>query len=135
MAATIQISDPSRYAAIYALARLVPHGRIAAYGDLARCLPRVSPRQVGYAMATLDIAADVPWHRIVNAQGMISVRPGDGPLRQRRKLIDEGVTFNAADRIDWRLFGWGGPPLDWFLERRWDIEAALEILATLERRG
>ena len=55
---------------------------------------------VGYAMASLT-EEDVPWQRIVNAQGGISPRAGgDGALIQRKLLEAEGVVFEANGRID-----------------------------------
>lgn len=51
---------------------------------------------------------DVPWQRVVNAQGKISVR-GDSENQQRDLLEEEGVQFDARSRIDLRQFGWTGP--------------------------
>ncbi len=59
---------------------------------------------VGYAMAALS-EEDVPWQRIVNAQGGISPRAdGDGALIQRKLLEAEGVVFEANGRIDLKRY-------------------------------
>lgn len=85
---------------VYAAVRLVPAGRVAAYVDVAAFLghPR-RPRQVGNALAALDenTARDVPWHRIVNVAGIISIR-GDVCSKdvQRARLIAEGVEVSAT---------------------------------------
>jgi methylated-DNA-protein-cysteine methyltransferase-like protein len=47
---------------------------------------------------------DVPWQRVINAQGKISPRPG--AQEQRRLLEQEGVIFDAKDRVDLERYGW-----------------------------
>jgi methylated-DNA-protein-cysteine methyltransferase-like protein len=59
-------------------------------------------RWVGGAMA--HCPAGVPWHRVVNAQGRISDRPG--ATRQRPLLEEEGVAFDDRGRIDLDRFRW-----------------------------
>jgi len=50
---------------------------------------------------------DVPWHRVINAQGMVSRRSkGDGDRLQRDMLEAEGVVFNRSGRVDFETFGW-----------------------------
>jgi methylated-DNA-protein-cysteine methyltransferase-like protein len=48
----------------------------------------------------------VPWHRVINAQGRISERPGS--QRQRPLLEAEGVVFDEKGRIDLDLYRWDG---------------------------
>ena len=85
------------------------------YGQIAAALPTpegvaahtyraFGPRWVGSAMARCP--ADVPWHRVVNAQGKISARSGTGSDRQLERLLAEGVAFSPAGRIDLERFGW-----------------------------
>jgi hypothetical protein len=50
----------------------------------------------------------VPWQRVVNAQGKISLKPGKGAEQQRKLLEDEGVIFDERDRIDLEVYGWSG---------------------------
>jgi methylated-DNA-protein-cysteine methyltransferase-like protein len=93
---------------IYRIVRTVPEGRVTTYGDVAAVAgsPRAA-RQVGYAMAALPEETDVPWHRVINAQGMIS-RRGDvaRPIEQLRRLEDEGVAFDAGGRCDLERLRW-----------------------------
>jgi methylated-DNA-protein-cysteine methyltransferase-like protein len=66
-------------------------------------------RQVGYALNELASDGEVPWHRVINAQGRIS--PRADPLdedRQRAMLEAEGIEFDARGRIDLARFGWAG---------------------------
>ena len=89
---------------------LIPPGRVASYGQVAAVDGTCTPRMVGYAMASIPEGSDVPWHRVVNARGSISLRPGsDGHELQRVMLESEGVTFDEQGRIDLKRFGWAGP--------------------------
>jgi methylated-DNA-protein-cysteine methyltransferase related protein len=72
----------------------------------------VPARQVGYAMAALKSTDDVPWHRVVNSQGKISLR-GGGEARQRLLLEGENVEFDDQDRVDLAANGWSGPGWAW----------------------
>jgi methylated-DNA-protein-cysteine methyltransferase-like protein len=99
----------SSYDRIYAAVRRIPRGRVASYGEVARAagFPNAA-RQVGYALHALRDAADVPWHRVVNARGEISPRASGYELPQRSLLEREGVAFDARGRIDLATFGWRG---------------------------
>lgn len=108
------------YERIYAAARRIPPGRVATYGQVARLagLPRHA-RQVGYAMAALPAGSDVPWQRVVNAQGKVSPRAVPGFEEQQRVLLErEGVAFGPSGRIVMARHHWGrkasppeaGPP-------------------------
>jgi methylated-DNA-protein-cysteine methyltransferase-like protein len=95
------------YTRIYAVIRRIPRGRVATYGQIARLagLPGHA-RQVGYALHALSSATAVPWQRVVNASGAISLRRTDGAIAQRLLLEREGVRFDARDRISLKRFGW-----------------------------
>jgi methylated-DNA-protein-cysteine methyltransferase-like protein len=98
----------SAYARIYAVVAMIPRGRVATYGQVAELagLPRQA-RQAGYALAALDSGVNVPWHRVVNAKGEISLRSpvGAGAL-QRARLEREGVRFDKAGRIPLGRYRW-----------------------------
>ena len=99
-------SAGSSHAVILAAVKRVPRGRVATYGLIAETAGFESqPRLVGYALR--HASDDVPWHRVVNAQGRISPRadPGSIPL-QRTLLESEGVEFGLGDRIDLRRYLW-----------------------------
>jgi len=97
----------STYHHIYAVVRRIPRGRVATYGQVARLagLPGRA-RQVGYALAALRSSTAVPWQRVVNAAGAISLRATAGGLSQRLLLEREGVRFNEAGRIALDRFAW-----------------------------
>lgn len=94
----------SVYQRIYAEVRRIPRGRVSTYGGIARRLGGCTARQVGYAMAALPEGSRVPWHRVVNHKGEISLR--DGAERQRTRLETEGVRFNLRGRLDLSQIGW-----------------------------
>lgn len=91
----------SPYACYYAVVSAIPRGRVATYGQVAALagLPGRA-RQVGYALAALPNGTKVPWHRVVNARGDLSVRGEAAAQRQRRRLQREGVWFRVDGRID-----------------------------------
>lgn len=89
------------YEAVYAVVAEVPHGRVVTYGAVATWLgsPRAA-RAVGYALAA-DAAGPLPWQRVVNAAGGISI--GGAPWRpeeQLRRLRAEQVPFVGSDHVD-----------------------------------
>jgi methylated-DNA-protein-cysteine methyltransferase-like protein len=93
---------------IYDVVRRVPRGKVATYGQIATIAGLLGhARQVGYAMAALGRASTVPWQRVINAQGRISMRregPG-GSIIQQQLLESEGVVFRGG-RVDLKRFGW-----------------------------
>lgn len=100
------------YERIYAAARRIPRGKVATYGQVARLagLPRHA-RQVGYAMAALPAGSDVPWQRVVNAQGKVSPRAVPGFEEEQRTLLErEGVAFGPGGRIVMSRHHWGRKP-------------------------
>lgn len=108
-----QVPSPSpRYAQIYALVCQIPPGQVATYGQIAQLLGLPSQaRQVGYALFRVAPDSEIPWHRVVNAQGEISYAPqrqGNDEL-QRWRLESEGIIFDGADRINLKKYRWPGP--------------------------
>lgn len=100
------ISDT--YPSIYDVVRQIPEGKVATYGDIAALagLPNHA-RLVGYALHALPIYTNVPWQRVINAQGKISLGRADigGELQQRRLLEEEGVVF-LNGRVDLKVYRW-----------------------------
>ena len=105
------------YAQVWDIARQIPRGKVATYGQIAKMLPppagveietyvAFGPLWVGGAMASCP--DDVPWHRVVNSKGEISERDGAGARRQRLLLEEEKVFFSDRGRIYLKQFGWKG---------------------------
>jgi methylated-DNA-protein-cysteine methyltransferase related protein len=88
------------YERIYRAVRRIPRGRVATYGDVAAMagLPGRA-RQVGYALHALPTGSPVPWHRVINAAGRISLSPATGGLEQRLRLLAESVRVDQGGRV------------------------------------
>ena len=87
----------------------IPRGHVLTYGEVAR-LAGMSrwARRVSRAMRRAPRAMNLPWHRVVNAQGRISFpEDSDGYRRQKQRLEAEGVEFDAG-RIDLDRYGYRG---------------------------
>jgi methylated-DNA-protein-cysteine methyltransferase related protein len=100
----------STYERIWAAVRRIPRGRVSTYGWVAEMagVPGAA-RQVGYAMHALPPHTTVPWHRVINAQGRVSLRAGGDPRLEQRFLLEaEGVVFDAGGRVSLERFGWRG---------------------------
>jgi methylated-DNA-protein-cysteine methyltransferase-like protein len=101
---------------VWEIVRQIPRGKVTTYGRIAAIIATpdgmtlkeyegVGARWVGSAMA--QCPDDVPWQRVINSQGKISIRKNsDGHIRQRELLEEEGVEFDAKDRIDLSRYGW-----------------------------
>lgn len=97
---------------IYAVVRQVPRGRVTTYGAVARILGTCTARMVGYAMAATPEGSGVPWQRVINSQGKVSPHgAGYGSAIQRQLLEEEGILFDANEKIDLGKFGWPDAPV------------------------
>ncbi|MCK4414135.1 MAG: MGMT family protein [Candidatus Eisenbacteria sp.] len=107
---------------IHDLLALIPRGRVATYGQLAALVGDCTPRMVGYAMAAVPFYVKIPWHRVINSRGKVSVRRREGDEDDQRRLLEaEGLTFDARGRLDLARVQWAGPTAaQWVrLEKQW----------------
>ncbi|WP_444944887.1 MGMT family protein [Microbulbifer sp. ZKSA006] len=83
----------------------IPEGRVVTYGDLAEMAgyPRAA-RLAGQTLRKLPRGTKLPWHRVINAQGRISL-PEPGASRQRERLESEGITL-LKGRVDMGRYRW-----------------------------
>ncbi len=79
-----------RHQAIIEAIRSIPEGFVRTYGDVSPGAPRLSAR----LLATHQVPDDLPWWRVVRADGSLAV--GE---EQRQRLWSEGVPFKG-DRVD-----------------------------------
>jgi methylated-DNA-protein-cysteine methyltransferase-like protein len=103
-------NSTSLYTRIYAVVKKIPRGKVASYGQVARIagLERHA-RLAGYALHSLpdDLVNKIPWHRVINAQGYVSIRANPIAASLQKKLLEhEGILFDSRDRIDMKKFGW-----------------------------
>jgi methylated-DNA-protein-cysteine methyltransferase-like protein len=96
--------EPSRR--VVDLICAIPRGRVATYGQIAVMagLPN-GARQVARLLHSSSDAHRLPWHRVINASGGISLPSGSGGELQRALLEKEGVAFHGG-KVDLRRFGW-----------------------------
>jgi methylated-DNA-protein-cysteine methyltransferase-like protein len=95
---------------VYKIVRCIPPGKVATYGQIARLAgkPR-GARTVGWALHSMPEDSDVPWQRVINAQGIITLDAhGPGGAIQRVLLKAEGVIFDEQGRVDLEVCGWAG---------------------------
>ena len=96
------------YDRIYAVVKRIPKGRVATYGQVASLagIPG-NARLVGYALNTLPEETDIPWQRVINAKGKISMRSTPGAENYQRHLMEnEGVQFSETGTISFNKFLW-----------------------------
>ena len=97
-----------KHAQIFAVIRRIPKGYVATYGQIAQMIgyPRCA-RQIGYALSALSNSESVPWQRVVNAKGEISIRSNsDYAALQHELLKEEGVMFDEKGRIPLSRYQW-----------------------------
>jgi len=101
---------PSTHERIWSVVRRIPRGRVATYGQVASMAGFPSqPRLAGYALHALRAHSPVPWHRVVNARGRISLPAIDGQYELQRAMLEaEGIVF-YEERIDLARQGWKAP--------------------------
>ena len=97
---------------VLALVERIPAGRVMTYGQLALLAGSAgNARQVGFIMHGLA-GSELPWHRVINAQGAISTyKVGMGDT-QRALLEAEGVTFDERGRCDLTRLQWWPDAVD-----------------------
>jgi methylated-DNA-protein-cysteine methyltransferase-like protein len=93
---------------IWQVVMLIPPGKVSTYGDVARMAGLAgAARRVGRALHGLPADTRIPWHRVVNAQGRLSLPPGSkGYYAQRERLETEGVVFSGPGRLALRRYRW-----------------------------
>jgi len=102
------------YEQVYAVVRRIPRGKVTSYGRIAQMLGRPrAARAVGYALNALkdqdDEYADVPWQRVINGQGRISiVNRENSANRQAELLREEGIVVDDHLRVDLDVYLWDG---------------------------
>lgn len=102
-------SEQNWYRSIWKVVSEIPPGHVLTYGEVARLagMPKAA-RRVGQALRRAPKKLNVPWHRVINAQGKISLpEDSSGWRRQKDMLETEGVIFlNGA--VDLERFGYRG---------------------------
>jgi methylated-DNA-protein-cysteine methyltransferase-like protein len=107
---------PNYFELVYQVVREIPAGRVTSYGTIAHYLGLKSgARMVGYAMNAAHALPDVPAHRVVNRQGLLTGKHHFAtPSRMEELLLAEGVEVKKDQVVD-------------FERRFWDPEKELGV--------
>ncbi|MDH4212106.1 MAG: MGMT family protein [candidate division WOR-3 bacterium] len=99
--------DSLFYERVVKIIRSIPGGKIATYGQIADYAgnPRAA-REVAYILHSSSDKEKLPWHRVINSKGSISLKRGRGYELQKKMLEDEGVVFDDEDHVDLLRFRW-----------------------------
>ena len=83
------------------IVKAIPPGKVATYGAIARTAgnPR-GTRGVVWILKSSSRKEELPWHRVINHRGTISLEPGYGYELQRAMLEAEGIDFDEEGRVD-----------------------------------
>jgi methylated-DNA-protein-cysteine methyltransferase-like protein len=102
------VADPFQQRVI-ALIKKIPKGKVATYGVIAAMAgnPR-GARQVVRALHSSSAKHRLPWHRVINSKGEISLPRGAGYEEQRARLERERIVFKANGAVDLAKYLWKG---------------------------
>ncbi|MGE0680309.1 MAG: MGMT family protein [Candidatus Binatia bacterium] len=104
---------PRFFTYVYRLVAQIPKGKVVTYGQVAALLgaPRAA-RAVGTALRYLPrpLSRTVPWQRVINASGSISIRGDVIRVEEQRWLLEnEGIEFNRHGKVNLKKYRWAGP--------------------------
>jgi methylated-DNA-protein-cysteine methyltransferase-like protein len=95
---------------VIAIIKNIPRGKVATYGQIAGLAGnRFASRQVVWVLNSSSKSENLPWHRVVNGSGKISLKPGHGYEVQKALLQEEGIVFGKDDRIDLKVYLYPSP--------------------------
>ncbi|ROV59448.1 MGMT family protein [Vibrio ponticus] len=93
-------------AQIFAVIHQIPEGKVTSYGEIAKLAGYPGyARHVGKALGNLPEGSKLPWHRVLNSQGKISLK-GHDLNRQRAKLLAEGIECSDMGKVNLRKYKW-----------------------------
>ncbi|CAM4372203.1 hypothetical protein F901_00005 [Acinetobacter dispersus] len=87
---------------------LIPYGKVASYGQIAKLagLPKHA-RLVGYVLKHLDSESMIPWYRVINSQGKISVtRINEKGENVQQNLLEQEGIYLLNGKVSLKVFGW-----------------------------
>lgn len=93
---------------VYAVVRLIPEGRVSSYGAIATYLGSgLSARMVGWAMHAAHTLEDVPAHRVVNRQGLLTGKHHFATPTLMQELLEaEGIRVENDKILDFKKVFW-----------------------------
>ena len=102
-----EASEQSFHERAVAVIRRIPAGRVATYGQIAALAGNHrASRAVVRVLHSSSRKEKLPWHRVINGKGRVSLKSGYGREAQIQRLEEEGIEFSQDDRIDLKVFLW-----------------------------
>jgi len=98
-------SKKTTYQRIYDVIRQIPVGKVATYGLISEIEGTCTPRMVGYALSNVKEEMYLPWHRVINSSGRISMKDPEANAIQKSLLEQEGVVFKG-EKVNLKEFLW-----------------------------
>ena len=100
------ISDT--YEKIFEIVRQIPEGKVSTYGLIAQKIgEKFSARVVGYALNNVHLAEDIPAHRVVNRNGLLTGKHHFNPSSLMQKLLEnEGVEIINDKVVNFKEIVW-----------------------------
>lgn len=113
-----QLSTEERYQRIWNMVSQIPNGKVASYGQIAELAGQArAARFVSRALVAAPQKLQLPWHRVISANGRIAFKQGTTAYKKQRDLLlDEGIIVKAG-KVHMQTFRWQ-PSLD---ERLWRL--------------
>lgn len=96
----------NRFDEIYEVTRLIPSGRVTSYGAIAKYLGGGGARMVGWAMNASHGVLDVPAHRVVNRNGLLTGKHHFGGNLMQELLENEGIKVKKDQVVDFKNLFW-----------------------------
>ncbi len=107
---TIKLSEKNKdfFQQVYAVVKLIPKGRVTSYGAIAKYLssPQAS-RMVGWAMNAAHLDKNIPAHRVVNRNGLLTGKMHfSTPTKMQELLEKEGIKVKKDQVVDFEKKFW-----------------------------
>lgn len=101
-------TSPNIYEIIYDITRQIPFGRVTSFGAIARCIGTgASARMVGWALGVSQQLGDVPAHRVVNRNGLLTGKHHFGANQEMQHLLEkEGIEVKNDQIVDFETLFW-----------------------------
>ncbi len=91
---------------IFTVIHQIPPGKVSTYGEIAQMAGYPGyARHVGKALSNLPKGSTLPWFRVINSAGKISLQ-GDSFARQKKQLERDGIEVNGSGRVNLKKYRW-----------------------------
>lgn len=102
------MTDTNFFDRVYHIVRQIPYGKVTSYGAIAKALGAArSARMVGWAMNASHTLEDVPAHRVVNRNGLLTGKMHfDGTNLMQQLLENEGIVVVDNQIVDFKNHFW-----------------------------